>query len=222
LNWVRALLMAGIVVAIGGLYAADMLRYFTPDAIAELLAGSSWGPLLFLGLFVIGEMLTVPSVLFIMGASLVWPFGPAFLIGWVGGILSATIVFLFYRYAAASWVQRVMPSGIRLWEDRLQRDGIRGVITVRLVTFLHPATHPAMAVSRVSLRDYVLGTAIGIIPGVVLVVAFGEPVVRWISGAPLAALGVVGAIAGVVVLIRRFRGRAAPLQPDVESSLDDT
>jgi uncharacterized membrane protein YdjX (TVP38/TMEM64 family) len=78
-----------------------------------------------------------------------------------------------------------------------------------------------MAVARVSLRDYVLGTAIGIVPGVVLVVAFGESIVRSVSGAPLAALAVFGVIAGMIVLIRRLRGRAASPSPNVESSRSD-
>ena len=221
--------MAGLIVAIGFLYAADLLRYFAPTAIAELLTASSWGPLLFLGLFVVGELLTVPSILFIIGASLVWPFALAFLIGWGGSVLSATLVFLFYRYAASSWVQRVLPDGMRRWDGRLKEGGMRAVIVVRLVTFLHPATHPAMAVSTVSLRNYVLGTAIGILPGVAVVVAFGEPVVRWVTGAPVAAAALAGVLFGVVLLIRRLRRRggepavtASPVRPQRggNSSLD--
>ena len=86
---------------------------------------------------------------------------------------------------------------------------MRAVITVRLMTFLHPATHPAMAVSSVSLRNYVLGTSIGILPGVALVVIFGEPVVKWVTAAPLGAAAVAGAIIGFVVLVRRFRKQRA-------------
>ena len=66
-----------------------------------------------------------------------------------------------------------------------------------------------MAVSSVSLRNYVLGTSIGILPGVALVVIFGEPVVQWVTAAPLGAAAVAGAIIGVVVLVRRFRGSRA-------------
>lgn len=70
-----------------------------------LREAGAFGDVLFIVLFALGEMLAIPSVLFILAAGLVWPFPLALDIAWLGSIVSAGVVFLVSHYLVRDFVQ---------------------------------------------------------------------------------------------------------------------
>ena len=55
----------------------------------------------------------------------------------------------------------------------------RAVLMIRLTTFLHPIVHWILAASPIRLPVFLLGTAIGILPGVLAIVLLGQSFVNW-------------------------------------------
>ena len=93
-------------------------------------------------------------------------------------------------------------------EDVLRRQGVAAVVVARLTPVLpFTVVNYGAGVSAVSLRDYVVGTAIGIVPGTVGYTALGASA----SGAAWIALVsfAVGAVllVGSIVLARRMSRR---------------
>ena len=98
----------------------------------------------------------------------------------------------------------------------LRRRGLLAVIGIRLVPLLPFGTvNYASGLTAVRARDYVLGTAIGILPGATALVTIGA------YGATPGSLPFVLAVAGLAVLavgglVAARRGRAAPAGPASE------
>ena len=55
------------------------------------------------------------------------------------------------------------------------------------------------------MRDFLLGTAIGLVPITAVLAIFGDDTVKWIQTAPLAALGIVAALGGAFFLWKKLK-----------------
>ena len=72
-----------------------------------------------------------------------------------------------------------LPSDLKRLNERLISAPIRTVILIRLVTFLSPILHWVLAASSIRIGPFTMGTAIGLIPGTIAIVLFGEVFVLW-------------------------------------------
>ena len=183
--WLRLSVIAGILALGVAAYAGGLLSALHPDSLRTTLSDAgAWGPGLFLVAFALGEIVAVPSVLFIIAAGLAWPLWIALPIAWLGSVLSALVVFLLSRYVGRDFVQARLPGRLRIVDSQLERGGVLAVALIRLGAFLAPWTHPALALSSVTARAYVIGTGLGVLPGVVGLVLVGEVVTRWFDAIP--------------------------------------
>lgn len=119
----------------------------------------------------------------------------------VGATAGAGIAFALARLLGRDAVARIDNARLRRLDALLARRGLLAVIGVRLVPLLpFTALSYACGLSAVRPRDYLLGTAVGILPGVVAYVAIGafgatpgsDPFLLAVGG--LVALAVIGSV----------------------------
>ena len=206
-NWLRLGIGALVVAGLVAVYAAGLDQALSPEAVRDrLLEAGLWGPVIFCAFYALGELVAFPSAIFVIVAGMTWGIEQALVVAWIGSVISATLVFLVARYVARDWVQVRMPPWMN-WIDRwIERRAIVGVALLRLVAFLAPWTHVVLAVSRVGIRDYVLGTAIGVIPGLVALVWLGEQALDSMTELP-AWVWLIIPLLIALNLLRRGRSR---------------
>jgi uncharacterized membrane protein YdjX (TVP38/TMEM64 family) len=182
-----------------------------------------YGPLAFMALVVAGLFTRVPmagTLLIAMGAVLFGPFR-AFAYGWVAALVGTTGTFLFVRYVARDYVHHVLDRfspRLRALDDRLTRNGFWTVLGLRLVLGLAPLLNWGLGVTGVRARDYVAGTALGVVPNIVVAVSFADVIANRLPGSgtvPLTvALGaaLVIAIAASATIARRLRRQPKPIE----------
>lgn len=180
-----------------------------PERVRELLVESGvWGPLVFLAAFALLEPFGVPGVLFVLPAALAWPAGVALGLSWLGSLLASIVGFAFARWIGRDWVEAHLPARLRVYDQRLEERGLRTVIAVRLMFFLAPAAHWALGLSRVRIAPFLVGSAIGYLPGLVAVVLFGKGAAALLTGrSPLVWLAAALAVAAASLLFRRRASR---------------
>jgi phospholipase D1/2 len=174
------------------------------------------GPAVFIGLFILGELIQVPSVFFVFAAGVMWPFYIALPTAYIGALCAATVAFIVARHLVNDAVVKRLPERLRRYEERLTTHGLRTVLIIRLVFFMMPATHWLLGASRIRFRDLLLGTALGLFPGVLLLVAMGNGLLAdWTAAQPWiwASIGILIAIQVVRHLQRRHAARAAQTEP---------
>jgi uncharacterized membrane protein YdjX (TVP38/TMEM64 family) len=210
-RWVRpAVLVALVAVAV---VVALTVGVPPVEEIRRRVAGSGPAAPVLYALLYAGLTLTpVPvSVVTIAGGVL---FGvavglPAVL---AGALVGAVAGFAVSRYLGRRTAARIGGQRLARLDALLRRRGVVAVIAVRLVPLLPFTTlNIACGLTAVRLRDYVIGTAVGVLPGATAFVTIGAYGADPGSAPFLLAVGGLAALAvgGLVVARRRRAGREA-------------
>ncbi len=162
---------------------------------------------------------TLSTALSIPGA-VILSLAAGFLFGrWTGtaiilfsATLGATLVFLAARYLFADMARRRLGPMMHKLADGFQRDAFHYLLFLRLVpVFPFWLVNLAPAFTPIKTRTYFLATAIGIAPGSFVFANLGQSLGRidnpdeLLSGETLMALVLLGLLALVPVIYRRFR-----------------
>ena len=205
--------------------AAALLFLPWREALAGFLARvrdlGPWGPVLVAVAYVPASLLFVPGSILTLGAGFLFGVPLGTLTVSAGSVAGATAAFLAGRTLAREWVERRVAANprFRAIDRAVERQGFRVVLLTRLSpVFPFNLLNYAYGVTGVSLRDYVLASWIGMLPGTVLYVYLGSAVKSLAEllageveagagGRILFGLGLV-ATATVTVLVTRAARRA--------------
>ena len=200
--------------------AAAISRAWRWTPLHELLADLHPGGLArrvcrLLGAYLLASLTAFPITLLILATGLV--FGPiaALLYAWAGSLLGAAAGFGLGRVLARDLAQRLSGARLTAIGRRLDKRGLLAVIAVRIVP-VAPFTvvNLAAGAARVRLRDFMLGTFLGMSPGILAVTVFWGQVlaaVRQPSPLSLMVLSLIGTgiVLGAVALRRWLTRRTA-------------
>lgn len=210
--------IAALFFALGG-YA-----WVTADGnVEELLTETGViGPLVFLAVMWCTQPLGIPGFVFMAPAGIVWPYPLAITLAWIGNMGASYIAFSFARWFARDWVKARIPARMHEYDDRLESGGVRPIVLLRLVFGQLPPADWLLGVTRVSTRNFLIGTGIGIIPGVVLFVVAGGGLIEFFGDLSTTTRRImIGTIVALLVgrrLWRLQRRRAALAATLAESS----
>ena len=173
------------------------VRFGTPDVAGlrdRVEAAGAWGPALFVLLYALLAQIPSPmSVVTIAGGALFGLWTGAGLV-LLGAMLAATASFALGRVLGRDAVDRFIQGRLARVDAVLRDHGLAAVLVVRLVPlFPFFAVNYASGLSGVRLRHYLLGSAIGMVPGVVAYTAVGA-----FGSDPL---GLLAAVSGLVLLV---------------------
>jgi uncharacterized membrane protein YdjX (TVP38/TMEM64 family) len=172
-----------------------------------------WSLPLAVASFAAFAFLGVPQ--FVLIAAAVVAFGPwaGFAYSWVGTLVSALVGFALGRRFGAKALEQVGGEGLRRFMAMVGRNGFMASLIVRLAPsapFI--VVNMAAGVTPMRLRDFAVGTAVGIVPKIALTAFAGASVVKALSGggahnwlvlAGAAALWIASALAARAWIRRR-------------------
>jgi uncharacterized membrane protein YdjX (TVP38/TMEM64 family) len=148
------------------------------------------GVIAFIAIYVLACVFMLPGSVLTLGAGAVFGLVPGTLICSVAATLGATAAFLVGRYLARERVARMIEGNVRFRaiDEAVGREGWKIVGLTRLSpVFPFNLLNYAYGITKVGLRDYVLASWIGMLPGTVMYVYLGS-----LAGS-LATLGRPGA-----------------------------
>ncbi|MFI7134644.1 TVP38/TMEM64 family protein [Nonomuraea sp. NPDC050153] len=191
--------MIGAVVLLTALVVVGLFVTY-PDA--EQIRGwaRAAGPWLPLAFFVTHALATValPRTPFTLGAGLL--FGPVTGIALAisASAMSAALAFLLVRaIGRAAFAARLTHPAVAAVDRRLARRGWLAVGSLRLIGPVpFPLVNFCAGVSSIRLAPFLIGTAVGVLPGTITVVVLGDA----LTGRTDPALVVVSAICAVIGL----------------------
>lgn len=192
-----------------------------PDTIREGLQAAAGMPMAWavvVAVFVVAGLVAFPVTLLI--AATAATFGPweGFAYAACGALLSAILTYSIGAAIGRPALQDVLGPRLNRIRRSIVKRGILAVATVRLLP-IAPFTlvNLAAGASRIPFHDYVLGTVIGMAPGLVLMSALGHQILAIILeptplNVALFLLGIlawVGLSLGAQALVMRMRGKSA-------------
>jgi phospholipase D1/2 len=151
-------------------------------------------PVLFVAVFVIGGLMFAPVVAMIVAVAVLFPPGIATAISFVGVMLSAALLYgVGYRFGGR--LSSAFGPAIPRVQAALAKRGIPAIAIIRNLPIApFSIVNVAAGTIRVRFRDYMLGTAIGMLPGIAVLSFFGGQLRKlWEDPSPSRLLLVVGA-----------------------------
>lgn len=130
-------------------------------------AQGAWAPLLFILVMMLVVVLLLPGVLFTTGAGFVFGVVEGTIYVVLGTTLGAAFAFLIARYLFGARAARFIlaHARLKLVSEELAPQGWKIVLLTRLVPFFpFKLSNYFFGLTRFSLRGFVLGTFVGIIP----------------------------------------------------------
>ncbi|MEM6962451.1 MAG: VTT domain-containing protein [Myxococcota bacterium] len=170
-RWLRiALVLLAFVLAPVLVSTFDLQSHFELEAIQSTIRGAGWwGMLVFVLMFSVGELLHIPGIVFVAASMLVYDRFLGTLIAYAGAVMAVTVSFLVVRTLGGQVLGTLEQPWVRRALLRLDQRPIRTVILLRIVLWMLPALNYALALTRIRLFHYVLGSALGLLPPIVLI-----------------------------------------------------
>lgn len=166
------------------------------------------GPAMFIFLYIAACVFFVPGSALTLGAGAIFGVVKGAIIVSVASTMGATAAFLVGRYVARDWVARKIEKNekFKAIDSAVGDEGWKIVGLTRLSpVFPFSLLNYAYGLTRVSLRDYVLASWIGMMPGTVMYVYIGSLARLGVDAGQAStaqtALKIVGLLATVAVTV---------------------
>jgi uncharacterized membrane protein YdjX (TVP38/TMEM64 family) len=177
MRFILAAILIVSLIAAGKITGAH--QYFTPDKVQDLVQNAGiWGYVLFIVIFSIGELLHVFGLIFV--AAGVYAFGQiaGLVLGIMGGTVAVCVSFLVMRTVGGRAFARIEKPWVVRMLRSLDLHPIRTVTVLRLVFVLYPSLNYLLALTSIRFRDYLIGSAIGLVIPISVFVLFFD----WLVG----------------------------------------
>ena len=156
-------------------------------------------------------LLPVPRNVLSVAAGLLLGLRDGLLVALPGALLGAVVAFWIGRLLGREAVERFTGARAARVDALLRRRGVTAVLVCRLLPVVpFVGVNYSAGLTAVRFRDYVLGTAVGIVPGAVAYVAvgaLGTSPTSWPFVAALAALAILSLAGASWYRRRRVSGR---------------
>ena len=186
------------------------LKSFSPDVIKHFILGfGAWGLLIYIILYSINTVSLLPPIA-ILSLSAGFIFGPweGALALMVGSFIGTTATFYISRIFGAHCVQEILKGRGREFQEAFDRNGFKVILFIRAIPIIPwEVVNYAAGLSRITYRDYILGTMLGIIPSVLLQTFFSDRLTDFDLKDPvvIVALSVLGLLAAAPIIYLKVR-----------------
>lgn len=224
--------LAVIIGGLGAAYAAGVQDYFSLNYLAEsraMLTGFVAEQPILSGMAFTAIYAT--AVAFSFPAASILTVFAGFLFGWlagglmvaVGATVGATAIFLAAKSTLGAFLREKMPKRVKAMAEGFEKDAFSYLLVLRIApVFPFFVTNIAPALFKVKVRDYVIATFLGILPGTFAYAYLGEGVGSVIDAAEASGsepsiadlvtteitLAFVGlaVVAAIPVIVRKLKG----------------
>jgi phospholipase D1/2 len=210
--WGKIAFAALVMVALAVLWRyTPVSEYFTAHRVAEwarVVRETSWAPVIVVLAYTPAAFVMFPRP--VLTLFTVIAFGPwlGFTYGMLGIMGAALATYYAGRVLRHDTVQRVAGDKLDEMTPVLRRHGLLAVLAVRVVAVAPFAVEGVIAGAvRIRLSDYMLGTAVGMTPGVLATTVFGNQISRALQDPSTINWWLIGSVAVAFIVLTFLVGR---------------
>ena len=191
-------------------------QWVSLDTLTGLAAPLKDNPLLpwgVLAAFVVGALLMVPITVLIGATGIIFPAHLGVIYAFTGSLLSSLITYYIGAGFGRKIVRKLAGSRLNRLSRRLARQGILTVAVVRnLPVAPFTIVNMVAGASHIKLKDFLLGTALGMLPGIIAITLFAGRIAaafknpHWTNIAVAAGIA-IALVLGIWLTQKRLRSR---------------
>ncbi|PSO84662.1 MAG: TVP38/TMEM64 family protein [Cyanobacteria bacterium QH_9_48_43] len=218
-NFKRGVLLLAIICIVATALVMYFIGGIDPEQLqARLEQAGVWAPVIYIAFYVVATVLVLPSTaLNLTGGAI---FGPWIGTLWtsIGAIIAAILAFAFTRTVGREMIAKRLAGHWQVMDAEIRLAGLFYMFAIRLLPIIpYGLVNFAAGLTSISFRDYILGTTLGTVPGVLPFVLLGSSSLKMLQTGdvlPLVgALGLIGTlVAGATWYRRRRTNPEAALQ----------
>jgi uncharacterized membrane protein YdjX (TVP38/TMEM64 family) len=177
-KWIKPLVVVALIIAalvLGGKYLHPQEQL--NDALVWIKDLGPAGMGVYVLLYIVACVFFIPGSLLTLGAGAIYGVITGSILVSISSTLGATAAFLVGRYFARDWIAKKIEGNARFTtiDNAVAKEGWRIVGLTRLSpVFSFNLLNYAYGLTRVSLKEYVLASWIGMLPGTVMYVYIGS------------------------------------------------
>ena len=205
-------MVAGLIIAAKQFGITEYINSALQSTLQWIESLGFWGPVAFIIIYIVAAVLLISGAILTLGAGVLFGVVKGSIFVSIASTLAATAAFIIGRYLARGWVAKQIESQpkFKAIDAAVAKEGWKIVGLTRLSPiFPFVFLNYAFGITQVSLRDYVLASWIGMMPGTVMYVYIGSlagDIATLGAGAEQPssiqwAIRIVGFIATVVVTV---------------------
>lgn len=168
-----------------------------------MLNESPFTPLIVIGGFAIAGALAVPLSLLVVTMALSFGVWPGSFYALSGAVLSAVINYYIGQKIGRKTVVKMAGSRLNKLSQRLANHGVMATITVRLIP-VAPFTviNLVAGTTHIKLRDFVIGTFIGLLPGILMITIFAKSLVEVLVNPNILEIAIfIAVLVGIIAIL---------------------
>lgn len=203
---IRAARIGALLLVIGGLAIGHHLGAFEhlkdPECFRQsLLDLGPWGYIAFLAAFAAFQPFGVPGMVFVIAASLIWPWPIAYALSMTGTMISTSFGFVFARFVGREWVTSMIPARFQKWNDALVRRAFLTIFVLRTFFLMQPLLHAFFGISKVRFWTHFSASVAAYAIPLLAISFFGQKVFDALRSAPPYAWVIAGTTAILALLV---------------------
>jgi LPXTG-motif cell wall-anchored protein len=187
---------------LGGIDPAQLQAWLKQEGI--------WAPVIYTALYTVATVLVLPSTPFnLAGGAL---FGPWWGTIWtsIAAVIAAVVAFAFTRTVGREIVAQRLAGRWQVMDAEVRQGGLFYMFAIRLLPIIpYGLVNFAAGLTSIHFRDYLLGTILGTVPGILPFVMLGSSGLQALKTGDvlplLGALGLIGLLVGGATWYRRRR-----------------
>ncbi|MGF1628635.1 MAG: VTT domain-containing protein [Kiloniellaceae bacterium] len=185
-RFVKLASAAVLVLALVALWRFTPLSQLTdPDTLKEMLqslSGSFWLPVVVIAAYLLGGLVVFPVTVLIAVTGMVFTPLPAFGYALAGSLLSASLTYVIGRKVGTQPLRNLLGTRVNRVSRALARRGVLSVAALRMLP-IAPFTFVNLAAGAAQVRffDYIVGTILGLAPGILVITLLGNQLSRVLS-----------------------------------------
>lgn len=200
------ILVFGALAALG-IWAGSVI---TPQQLQAVISRcGAWAAIAYVGLFTVLPAFFFPVAVLALAGGLLFGLWWGSVYTFIGAILNCTLMFFLARYAGREQVEALIQKKLSAqWQQRIQDLNSRGGFLLLIILRLIPAVpynliNYAFGLTAMPWRTYIMGSAIGIIPGTLAFINIGDKAMDVTSPEFWTAIGLLM----LLLLVTGFLGK---------------
>jgi uncharacterized membrane protein YdjX (TVP38/TMEM64 family) len=186
---------------------AEVVTPKSTVAFAESLADYWWAPLALILSYTPATVVMFPRWLITLAAVAIFGAWPAFVYAELGVLLAALCGYVLGRLVGLNTVRHMADTRLNQLKRLLRRRGLIAVTVVRLVPVApFIVINVAMGAMRIRLDHYLIGTVLGMLPGMLATTVLGDQLTEMIS-APTRGNLWIAAVAVLAIAMIAYAGQ---------------